>query len=418
MLKTFLLVSICCFNIIVYAQDTSEHIVQGRLNSKNQVSKPYVILISADGFRYDYADKYHASNLIRLRKSGVEAESMQPCYPSVTFNNHYSIVTGMYPSHHGIVYNRFYDRNRKQSYAIDDRKTVEDGSWYGGIPLWVLAEQQHLITAAWCYVGTEAPIQNTYSTYWYKYSSKTPIQQGIDAVNSWLHLPDSVRPHLITFYIGDVDYAGHTYGPDSKETKAAVLYVDSIINVLNKIIVATKLPVNFIFVSDHGMANVDTVTRINVRSMIDTSKFIIKDGSTSLHLYAKNPADIIPTYKRLKGLADGFSVYLRDSIPAQWHYSTADDKFNRIGDIYILPNYPKVLTSWTGKINPGTHGFDPTMQQMHATFYAWGPSFKQGKKVATFENIHIYPMVCKILGLNYSHQIDGKAEVLQDILKQ
>jgi predicted AlkP superfamily pyrophosphatase or phosphodiesterase len=398
------------------AQDTIQHTVPGRVNAPGQLNKPYVILISVDGFRYDYAQKYNAVNLLRLRKLGAQAESMIPAYPSVTYPNHYTIATGMYPSHHGIVYNQFYDRKRNEGYSVSDRKAVEDGSWYGGIPLWVLAEQQGMLSAAYHYVGTEAPVQNIYSTYWYRYNSKTPIATGIDAVEKWLHLPDSIRPHLVTFYIGDVDHAGHTYGPGSAETRDAVLFTDTVIGELVEKVKATKLPVNFIFVSDHGMTEVDTLSPINIRSMIDTSKFIIKDGSTSMHLYAKDKADILPAYRYLKSIAKGFTVYLRKSIPARWHYNTSEDIFDRIGDIYILPNHPKVLGN-AGHINPGTHGYDPEMKDMHATFYAWGPGIKNGMTISSFENVHVYPLVCRLLGLKYSHKIDGKASVLEKIIR-
>lgn len=408
---------LCCTVCSAAAQDTTQKVVAGRVNAKKQSGKPYVILISADGFRYDYAKKYNAANLLRLCEQGVRADGMLPSYPSVTYPNHYSVATGMYPSHHGIVYNRFYDRNRKQSFSVSDRKAVEDGSWWGGVPLWVLAEQQGMVTAAYGYVGTEAAIKNTYSTYWYRYSSKLSVEHGIDVVDKWLNMPDSVRPHLITFYIGEADEAGHTYGPGSSETEKAVLFTDRIIGEMVRRVAATKLNVNFIFLADHGMTNVDTVAGINIRTMIDTSKFIIKDGSTSMHLYAKNAADILPTYQQLKKQSNGFSVYLRDSIPSKWHYSTADDVFNRIGDIYILPNHPKALNGWNGKISPGTHGYDPAMKDMHAVFYAWGPNFKQGMKIASFENVHVYPMVCRLLGLRYTHEIDGRGDVLWEILR-
>jgi len=334
---------LCCTLCRCIAQDSAEIIVPGRINAKEQLHKPYVILISADGFRYDYATKYNATNLLRLSKQGVRATSMIPSYPSVTFPNHYTIATGMYPSHHGIVYNRFYDRNRKQGYSVEDRKAVEDGTWWGGIPLWVLAEQQGMVTAAYGFVGSEAAVAGVYSTYWFKYRGSTPMQRDLATMRRWLHLPDSVRPHLIAFYNEAVDHAGHTYGPDSKHTRDAVLYVDRLVGELDKLARETKLPVNFIFVSDHGMTNVDTITRINPRTLIDTSKFIIKSGSTSMHLYAKDTSDILPAYQRLKQSADGFSVYLRDSIPKRFHYSTADDRFNRIGDFYILPHHPYVL---------------------------------------------------------------------------
>lgn len=405
------------FFITLFAQDTVQQVVSGRKNATNQLAKPYVILISADGFRYDYADKYQAINLLKLRQSGVQAKSMIPSFPSVTFPNHYTIATGMYPSHHGLVYNQFYDSKRKETYNVNDRKTVEDGSWYGGTPLWVLAEQQSMVSASYYFVGTEAAIQQTYPTYWYRYNDKTPINQRIDKVVEWLKLPEEIRPHFITFYMSNTDDIGHKYGPDAPETEAAVHIVDNAIGSMVEKVNALGLPVNFIFLADHGMATVDTVTRINIAAMIDTSKFIIRGGNISLHLYAKDKAHILATYNELKKKEQYFEVYLKEQIPSKWHYSTIDDRLNRIGDIFIVPIYPKVLSNGNYKISPGAHGFDPAIKEMHASFYAWGPNIKEGKTIGSFENIHVYPLICKLLGLTYSQVIDGKLKVLKKIIK-
>ncbi len=405
------------FSETVYAQDTIQQIVPGRKNAVSQLGKPYVILISADGFRYDYADKYNAVNLLKLRRSGVKAKSMIPSFPSVTFPNHYTIATGLYPSHHGLVYNQFYDRKRNATYSMSDRKTVEDGTWYGGTPLWVLAEQQGMLSASYYFVGTEAPIQQTSPTYWYRFGDNTNIDYRIDKLIEWLKMPEDIRPHLITFYISDVDHDGHKYGPDAPETQAAVQRVDRAIGSMVEKVNALGLPVNFIFLADHGMAAVDTITRINIATMIDTSHFIIRGGGTSLHLYAKNAADILSTYEGLKKRENNFTVYLRENIPAKWHYNTTDDRFDRIGDIFVVPTYPKVLSGYTNRISPGAHGFDPAMKKMHASFYAWGPQIKKGKTIASFENVHVYPLVCWLLGLTYSHTIDGNPSVLEKIVK-
>ncbi len=337
-------ITLTCVSLSIVAQDTIQQITPGRVNTKQSESKPYLILISADGFRYDYADKYDAVNLKQLRASGVQAVSMKPSYPSVTFPNHYTVATGLYPSHHGLVYNQFYDRNRKQSYNMADRKAVEDGTWYGGVPLWVLAEKQGMITASYHFVGTEAPIKNTLPTYWYRFSNNTGIDFRIQKLVEWLELPADKRPHLITFYFSEVDHAGHIYGPEAKETRDAVLYVDSSIGKMVQRVKETGLPVNFIFLADHGMAPVDTTSRINIGTMIDTSRFYMRGGGTSLHLYAKNKKDIMPTYLALKKQAKDFRVFLRGQTPAHWHYSIKDDYFNRIGDIFIVPVYPKILT--------------------------------------------------------------------------
>src|SRR5678815_1877407 len=148
-----------CACVALAQPDTTQKIIEGRRNDPGQLQKPYVILISGDGFRYDYAEKYKAKTLLALSSNGVRAASMIPSYPSLTFPNHYTIVTGLYPSHHGLVNNYFYDANRKESYSMRDSKTVQNGEWYGGTPLWVLAEQQHLLTASFYWVGSEANIK-------------------------------------------------------------------------------------------------------------------------------------------------------------------------------------------------------------------------------------------------------------------
>jgi predicted AlkP superfamily pyrophosphatase or phosphodiesterase len=416
--RTFIFLLFFSLSIYLHAQDTIQQIVPGRKNAATQLSKPYVILISADGFRYDYAEKYNAANLLRLRSSGVKAKSMIPVYPSVTFPNHYSIATGLYPAHHGLVYNQFYDRSRKAGYSIGNRKTVEDGTWYGGTPLWVLAEQQGMLSASYYFVGTEAAIQQTYPTYWYRFGENTEISYRINKVIDWLKLPEDIRPHFITFYISNTDHDGHMFGPDAPQTEAAVQFVDKAIGSLAEKVNALGLPVNFIFLSDHGMAAVDTVSRINIATMIDTSLFIMRGGGTSLHLYAKDTAHIQPTYESLKMKEKFFTAYLREEIPAKWHYTKADDLFNRIGDIFIAPQYPKVLSGYSNRINPGAHGFDPAIKKMHATFYAWGPQIKKGLTIPSFENIHVYPLICQLLGLIYTKEIDGDPKVLQKIVRK
>jgi predicted AlkP superfamily pyrophosphatase or phosphodiesterase len=418
MRNTFIYVLFFSFSISLHAQDTIQQIVPGRKNAATQINKPYVILISADGFRYDYAEKYRAENLLKLSRSGVKAKSMIPAFPSVTYPNHYTIATGLYPAHHGLVYNQFYDRSRKSTYNISDRKTVEDGTWYSGTPIWVLAEQQAMLTASYFFVGDEAAIQQTYATYRYHFNDTANINFRINKVVDWLILPEDIRPHLICFYISNVDHDGHMFGPDAPETEAAVQFVDKAIGSMVEKVNATGLPVNFIFLADHGMAAVDTLTRINIAAMIDTSRFIMRGGSTSLHMYANDTADIEPTYQLLKKKERFFNVYRREEIPAKWHFTKADDRFNRVGDIFITPQYPKVLSSYTNRISPGAHGFDPAFKKMHAAFYAWGPQIKTGKTIRSFENIHVYPLVCQLLGLTYTEQIDGDPKVLKKIIRK
>lgn len=411
---------ILCFLFVsaITGQDTTEQIVPGRMNSSLQQQKPYVILISADGFRHDFAEKYQAKNLLQLRKKGATAAYMTPSFPSLTFPNHYTIVTGLYPAHHGLVDNSFFDFNKKQTYSMADKKMVADPYWYGGTPLWVLAEQQKMLSASFYWVASEAPIQNLSPTYHYIYNEKISIDTRIEKVKQWLALPAEKRPHFISFYFPDVDHAAHMHGPDSKETAEAVQFVDESIGRLNAVAEASGLPVNIVFVADHGMAEVDHQHTLPYPAFIDTANFLINNGSAVLQLYAKDPSAISTMYQQLKKEAKDYDVYLKAEMPDKLHYQAKNDRFNRIGDILLLAKLPKVFTRQGKPTSPGKHGYDPTLPDMRASFQTWGPAFKKDLKIDGFENIHIYPMIATILGLKYdASKIDGKKEVLQQILK-
>jgi predicted AlkP superfamily pyrophosphatase or phosphodiesterase len=401
-----------------WSQDLTQQVVPARQNSPAQQKKPYVVLISADGFRHDFAVKYQAENLLRLSGQGVAAKAMVPSFPSLTFPNHYTLVTGLYPAHHGLVNNTFYDENRRQRYTMSNKAAVADGSWYGGTPLWVLAEQQRMLSASFYWVASESDIQGTRPTYHYIYNEKIPIQERIRTVKEWLQLPEDKRPHLITFYFPEVDHAAHTYGPDAPETAAAVAFVDQSVGTLVATLDSLRLPLNYVFVSDHGMTRVDHLNTLPLPAAVDTSQFIIPPGDALLHLYAKDKKSVQPTFEALQKETTNFEVYLTTHLPAHWHFSKKDDRFNRIGDIILVPRLPYVFSISRRTTTPGKHGFDPALPDMHATFYAWGPAFMQNKTIGTFENIHVYPLVARLLGLKYrTRAIDGKLRVLRPILK-
>lgn len=418
--KLLLLIGIVVFlsETPLWAQtDTVEHHTQGRKNDPSQFKKPYVILISADGFRHDYAERYHADHLLQLSGNGVRAESMIPSYPSVTFPNHYSIATGMYPSHHGLVNNSFLDEKTGEKYSMGAKTKVRDGKWYGGTPLWVLAEQQNMIAASMFWVGSEAAIKGIRPSYYYDYTEQISVDKRISIIKKWLSLPEEQRPHLITFYLSEPDHAGHSFGPEAPQTERAVKMVDSVIFQLTEAIKPLGLPVNYIFVSDHGMTAVDREHPIATPSAIDTAKYIIASSGTLMDIHAKNKADIQPLYEKLKIEEKDFKVYLKSNMPKHLHYSTADDRMNRIGDILLIPTWPKVFAN--RKPGIGHHGFDPTVvKDMHASFLAWGPAFKTQIKIPSFENVNVYPLITTILGLTYQESIDGKPAILKSILKK
>lgn len=402
---------------VAKSQDTTQNVIANRYNSIEQQQKPYVILISLDGFRWDLADKYQAKNLIKLREQGVQADYLKPSYPSLTFPNHYSIVTGLYPSHHGIVDNIFHDKATGVTFRRADKKMAVDSSWYNGKPLWVLAEQQQMLSAIFYWPGSEISMNGIKPTYLYNYSEIIPVDSRIGIVKNWLELPSERRPHFIALYFPQVDKAAHANTADSEEAKAAVQVVDDAVGKLIAIAEKTGLPINFVVLSDHGMTAVANENTIPLPKAIDLNQFIVPTGNALLHLYTKEKKYIKPTYKALKAEAKDYDVYLAKNIPKAWHYNKKEDTYNRVGDMILVPHLPRIFSINNIKPEIGQHGFNPAIKDMHAIFYAWGPNFKSNLKIPAFENVNVYPLIAKILGLNYTEKIDGKLKLVEQAIK-
>lgn len=413
------------FSLSLFSQhgstDTAQVVIPNRYNTVEARAKPYVIMISADGFRYDYAKKYNAENLLNLSGEGVRAEAMIPGYPSITFPNHWTLITGLYPSHHGLIDNYFYDYKRKAPYAMSDKTNAEDGSWYGGLPLWGLAEQQGMLSASLMWVGSASDAGGTRPTYYYPYHEKFSPQEKVDKVISWLKLPMDKRPHFISLYFPEVDAGGHHFGPDAKETEDAVHKVDAAVGELVRKVGELGLQnVNFIFVSDHGMIKVDGSNPLEIpQLLLDKNRFDIYNSQTLLRVYVKNPAEVKSVYKELQvHKTSDYEVYLDKKFPRYLHFSAKDDYYGRIGQILLVPNAPKIFLEKGKKPSAGKHGYNPAVvPEMKATFMAWGPAFKSHRTIGEFENVNVYPVVADILGLKIRQPVDGKLKVLKQIIK-
>src|ERR1035441_835114 len=285
------------------------HVDHGPNSAKAQ-SIHYVVLVSLDGFRWDYATRDKAAHLLALGKRGAWApEGMLPSYPSLTFPNHFTIVTGLYPEHHGLVANSFYDETKQARYAISDPKVVTDGSWYSGVPLWSLAESQGMRTACLFWPGSEAEIAGQRPTWYARFDNKTEATDAVqqarigDAV-ALLRMPETNRPHFITIYYSEPDHEGHQFGPDAPETKAAVLKMDAMVAKLKKALDSTGLPIDLVVVSDHGMAKVEGGW-ITLDKLADLTGF---DAVGPL-LYSKSEEDRVRAYNQLKKASSQFVVY-------------------------------------------------------------------------------------------------------------
>lgn len=402
--------------------DTAQIVIPNRFNSEETKSKPYVIMISTDGFRYDYAKKYNAVNLLKYSVQGVQAKAMIPSYPSITFPNHWSLITGLYPAHHGLIDNFFYDYKLQKNYAMNKKDIVEDGNWYGGVPLWALAEKKGMVTASMQWVGSASEAGGKRPTYYYPYHEKfTPTQKVEKAVN-WLKLPENQRPHFISMYFPEVDGAGHHFGPEAKETETAVQLVDAAIgNLVEKVNQLGLKNVNFIFVSDHGMIQVDGGNPLEIPAvLLDKTRFDFYNSQTLLRVYVKNQDEVKSVFKELKASkTDDYEVYLDKKLPKYLHFATRDDRYHRIGQILLIPKAPKVFLEKNQKTSSGKHGYDPKLvPEMKATFFAWGSAFKNNLIIDEFSNVNVYPFVAEILGLKPENKIDGKLKVLKETLKK
>jgi predicted AlkP superfamily pyrophosphatase or phosphodiesterase len=296
-------------------------------------------------------------------------------------------------------------------------KLVTNPKYYGGTPIWVLAEKQQMVSASYFWVGSEAPIEGYLPSYYYNYNEKTNIATRIQAIKDWLTLPEEKRPHLITLYFPEVDHDAHSFGTKDNRVTKAVQFVDSAINAIQENLKSLNLPINYIVVSDHGMTDIDNINTMGLPKQIDTAAFRVPWGDALLHLYAKDSTKINSTVEALKK-DTSFNTYTLNETPAYWHYAKKDDRYDRLGDIIITPHLPKVFNLGTRKTTPGKHGFDNHHPDMRATFIAWGPAFKKGITIEGFENINVYPLVAKILGLQLDEtKIDGRFKVLAPILK-
>jgi alkaline phosphatase D len=388
--------------------------------ARDSAETPYVILISLDGFRYDYAKRYDAKNILALAADGASSpEGMLPSYPSKTFPNHYSIVTGLYPGHHGIVANSFYDEKKDRVYRISDPQAVADGSWYGGTPLWVLAEQQGIRTACMFWPGSEARIQGTRPTYYLKYDAKFPDAARVQQVLKWLKLPEKERPHFITLYFSDTDDEGHPFGPNSRQVQDAVHRVDRQIGLLREGLKRVHLSVNVVVLADHGMVQLDP-DWIYLDKYLGEKPEVRKIQGNSF--YPKDEAEAQGIYSALKGKSSKFTVYRRAELPKRYFLNENP----RVGDPVVVANGPyeiRMHRETTAKAQEqGDHGFDPVVvPEMKAIFAAAGPAIRPGVIVPSFQNVEIFPWIAKILGLDITQlktgPIDGHLDVLASTLR-
>jgi predicted AlkP superfamily pyrophosphatase or phosphodiesterase len=385
----------------------------GAPNNTHAMKQHYVVMVSLDGFRYDYPEEHGATHLQQLAKEGARAYSgMLPSYPSLTFPNHWTLMTGLLPEHHGIVRNSFYDPARKQTYEYKNAATNTDGTWYGGTPLWSLAVAQGMRSAVFMWPGSEAEVAGHRPSSYAKFEDQLDGHVGIDQIIAWLKLPAEQRPHFIAFYMPTTDHAGHWYGPDSVQETTAVHQMDGVIGDLRQQLDATGLPVDLIVVADHGMVLNDN-NWIQLDQYADLSHTTVVEWS----LYPDSEAETEKVYREFLSHPDPrFSVYRQKDVPEHLKYTGNP----RLGDPVLVPNGPYIGRLHAGKPREdvGDHGYDPTkISAMKALFVANGPDIRKGVSLPVFPNVDVYSFITKLLDLK-APTTDGELGPLKQALKK
>lgn len=378
-----------------------------------------VILIGLDAFGWDFRSRTDTPNLDRIAAAGVVAEWMVPIFPTKTFPNHYSIATGLYAEHHGIVANTMYDPDLDAWFRLSDREAVMDGRWWGGEPVWVTAAKQGLRTAAYFWPGTEAAIQGIRPDRWKPYIHTTPNDIRVDTVLSWLDLPVEERPSLVTMYFADVDDATHAHGTGAPETLAAIREVDRAVGRLLQGLEARGIldRVNLVIVSDHGMADVsrDRVIFLDDYIDLDETEIIDRDPLAALR---PRPGDDDRVYEALAGASPRLEVYRRAEIPGRWHFRDHP----RIQPIQALAaegwsiSTRRFFERRPNAYRGAQHGYDNALASMRATFLAAGPAFRRGVTAPPFQNIHVYELLCHVLGIAPAAN-DGSLDSVRVLLR-
>lgn len=360
-------------------------------------AKPLVILIGIDGFRADYLSRGHAPNLQALANQGMHAQGLVPVFPTVTFPNHLSLVTGVHPGRHGIVNNSMRDPQREQRFQLGASDVIRDPFWWtDATPIWISLKQQGKRSATLFWPGSDVRIQGLYPDDWLPYQHGMPHQQRIDQLLGWLDRPDEVRADFATLYFSDVDSMGHARGPDSEEVNQAIAKVDASIGALLTGLKRIGLleRTSFVIVADHGMRFVPMVNTIEAQSLTEGFKkaqWQWYGATAGFDLNGEDETSVLSQLEKTPNVR----CWPKSRLPTRF----ALNAHRRAPDVICLtaPGY----SIGASRFRPGPlgqHGFDPEDEQMHGLFIASG--YRIGKaKLGLVNVLDVYPLLCALSGI-------------------
>jgi predicted AlkP superfamily pyrophosphatase or phosphodiesterase len=356
-----------------------------------------VILISVDGLRPDYLDRGVTPNINALAASGVRAKAMRPSFPSLTFPNHYTLVTGMRPDTHGVVNNTMEDpRIPEAKFSLGNRAAVVDRRWWDSAePVWVTAENAGVRTATMFWPGSEAPIHGVQPRQWMPFDAKLPNSARIAQILAWVDQPQP--PAFMTLYFDTVDHDGHEFGPDAPETTTAMAEVDARIGDLVAGLKARGVTANIVLVSDHGMANVSPERVIRLDLTLPAGSFRTISTGAMAGIAAMPGQEAVLAIALLQPRPH-MDCWRKAQIPVRLHYGNN----LRVPAFVCLAESGWMIVDQAPRTDArlgGMHGYDPAAPDMAATFVAAGPAFRTGEIVADFDNVDVYPLLMRLIGV-------------------
>ena len=372
----------------------------------------YLVILSMDGFRWDFPEMADTPNLDSIAKAGVRAEAIRPAFPSKTFPNHYTMATGLYPDNHGIVNNSFYDPETGTIFSMNHNPTRMDPYYYDGEPVWVTAEKQDLRTATLFWVGSEIPIKGIRPSIWKYYEHDLPFEQRIDTLLAWLQLPVAERPRLIMWYLHEPDATGHHHGPESPANMAVVSRLDSLVGIFCRRVreLGHSDKINLIFTSDHGMGATSNEKTVTLTDHVPEEWVELAIGGNPVYNIRARKGYVDSVYYRIKG-TENISVWRNGEVPADLNYGNNP----RTLDLIVAADSSWSVNWSAGQVYSGTHGYDIRQRDMQAIFYATGPAFRKGHVHPVFDNVDLYPLIANILGI-IPEKTDGDIEKTRGML--
>jgi predicted AlkP superfamily pyrophosphatase or phosphodiesterase len=381
-------------------------------------SRHQLILISLDGFRWDYLQRPAAVRLRALAASGTHAERLVPSFPSKTFPNHYTLVTGLYPENHGIAANIMRDSVLGR-FATGNNPAVRDARWYLGEPIWVTAQKQGVRAATYFWPGSEAAIGGIRPQWYYAFSDTVSRAARVQRVREWLTLPEAEAPGFIAVYFSDVDTKGHDFGPDAPQTDSAIARVDSAVGAIIDNIAALGATdrVNVVVVSDHGMSAVTPARTIALDDFVSLDSLEIGDINPVVTITPKAGREAY-VYNALKNAHPHLRMYRKGELPAQLHYNRGAHvtPMVAIADEGWAVSTRAAMAKAAAAPVTGTHGYDPAALSMGALLIAAGPDIRRGVTVPPVQNVHVYSLLARLLHVTPAAN-DGSLDSVRAMLR-